>query len=170
LQLISADGQKKFLSGGKMQGCYFPIGDIAKAHTILIAEGYATAATLYEANNLPTVVAFNAGNLVHVGKSIREQYPTASIIICADDDIKTVGNPGLTKATEAAELVGGKVITPYFGNDRPDGMTDFNDMAALLGIEAVAARFINRSLDLGYRMPVIPQMRPPIRPRINPGI
>ncbi|MFC7556311.1 hypothetical protein ACFQU7_34900 [Pseudoroseomonas wenyumeiae] len=30
---------------------------------LLVAEGYATGATLHEATRLPVVVAFNAGNL-----------------------------------------------------------------------------------------------------------
>jgi len=165
LQLISSDGDKKFLSGGKMQGCYFPIGSLKNAYTVLIAEGYATAATLHEATGIPVIVAFNAGNLLGVSKSIRAQYPAMSIILCADDDIKTKGNPGLTKATEAADAVNGKRIIPDFGDDRPDGTTDFNDMAAHLGIEAVTGLFISRSLNLGYRIPVT------LKPRLaNPSL
>ena len=60
-----------------------------------------------------------------------------SLIICADDDSKTEGNPGLTKATEAAQEVGGLLAVPDFGPDRKDGATDFNDLAAAQGPEAV---------------------------------
>ncbi|MGB9152841.1 MAG: toprim domain-containing protein [Alphaproteobacteria bacterium] len=143
LQLISGDGGKKFLSGGKMQGCYFPIGNIDGSDTILIAEGYATAATIHELTGLPVIVAYNAGNLLPVAESIRAQYPSASIILCADDDFKTKGNPGITKATEAAEAIGGKVIVPVFGENRPEKATDFNDMAAHLGKVAVTNFFID---------------------------
>ena len=143
LQLISGDGDKKFLSGGKMRGCYFPIGNIQGSGTILIAEGYATAATIHELTGLPVVVAYNAGNLLPVAESIRAQYPSASIILCADDDFKTKGNPGITKATEAAYAIGGKVIVPVFGDNRPDKATDFNDMAAHLGKVAVTHFFIS---------------------------
>lgn len=142
LQFISTNGDKKFLFGGKMQGCYFPIGTIENADTILIAEGYATAATIHEITNLPVVVAYNAGNLLPVAESIRAQYPSASIVLCADDDWKTKGNPGITKANEAAEAIGGKVIAPIFGDNRPDKATDFNDMAAHLGKVAVTDFFI----------------------------
>jgi len=159
LQMISGNGDKKFLAGGKMQGCYFPLGIIKPSTPVLIAEGYATAATLHEIIGLPVIVAYNAGNLLHVAKSIRAQYPNLSIIICADDDIKTEGNPGVTKATEAARAVNGNVIIPDFGDDRPDGLTDFNDMAAHLGKDAVTALFISRSLKLEFRAPIM------VRPR-----
>ena len=138
LQFISKNGDKKFLYGGKMQGCYFPIGNIKGADTIMIAEGYATAATIHAVTGLPVVVAYNAGNLLPVAEAIRAQNPEAGIILCADDDINTKGNPGVTTATEAAEAVDGKVIIPVFGKKRPNNATDFNDMEAYLGKDAVA--------------------------------
>ncbi len=163
LQFIAGDAGKRFLSGGKMQGCYFPLGDLNEAEIILIAEGYATAATLYEVTGQPTIVAYNAGNLLPVARSIRAQHPAASIIICADDDNKTKGNPGLTKAHEAARAINGTLIAPDFGDNRPDGLTDFNDMAVHLGKEAVACHFINRpverKIDTTYSTATTPQTK-----------
>jgi putative DNA primase/helicase len=144
LQLISGDGEKKFLSGGKMQGCYFVLGSLKDTDRILVAEGYATAATVHEITGLPVIVAFNAGNLLAVSKSVRAQHPSVPLYLFADDDHKTKDNPGLTKAMEAAKAVGGFVIVPNFGNDRPEGATDFNDMAAHLGKDAVTRFFIDR--------------------------
>ena len=147
LQIISEDGEKKFLSGGRMQGCHYTIGDVKNADIILVAEGYATAATIYEITGHPVVVAYNAGNLLAVSSVIRAQHPYAKIFLCADDDHKTKDNPGITKATEAAQVIGGNVIVPVFGNNRPDDATDFNDMSAHLGKEAVTSFFINRFLE-----------------------
>lgn len=48
-------------------------------------------------------------------------------------------NPGITKATEAAQAVGGLLVAPDFGPDRPEGFTDFNDFQAHAGAEAVRA-------------------------------
>ena len=45
----------------------------------------------------------------------------------------------MTKAKQAALAVGGMVAVPEFGPDRPDGATDFNDLAALAGLDAVKA-------------------------------
>jgi putative DNA primase/helicase len=57
---------------------------------------------------------------------------------CADDDAKS-GNPGLTKAREAAQAVGAIVAVPDFGDDRPKGTTDFNDLLIHAGADAVRA-------------------------------
>ena len=43
----------------------------------------------------------------------------------------------MTKATDAALAIGGKVAIPVFGDDRPEGATDFNDLARHRGREAV---------------------------------
>ena len=104
---------------------------------LCIAEGYATGATIHEATNYPVAVAFNAGNLEPVARSLRTKFPTVNLILCADDDLLTDGNPGLTKATAAALAVGGKLAIPEFGTNRPEKATDFNDMAALYGGKAV---------------------------------
>lgn len=113
LQLIQPDGTKLFLTGGRIKGCYFAIGN--PAGTICVAEGYATAATVYEATGYATAVAFNAGNLAEVARHLAFNHTHTKIILIADDDAQTPGNPGLTKATEAAMMVGGFVARPLFG-------------------------------------------------------
>ena len=137
LQFINDDGSKRFLSGGRITGGYFSIGTIQEEDALCIAEGFATGATIQQATGYPVAVAFNAGNLEPVAKAMRHKLPGLPIILCADDDADTKGNPGITKANHAALVVGGKVAVPSFGYQRPAGMTDFNDMAALLGLEAV---------------------------------
>jgi putative DNA primase/helicase len=52
----------------------------------------------------------------------------------------TAGNPGLTKAQGAAQAVGGFLALPqFFGHDRQDKHTDFNDLHQLAGAGAVKA-------------------------------
>lgn len=114
LQFIGEDGGKRFLTGGRMAGCYFSIGDTKGAAALCIAEGFATGATIHEATGYPVAVAFNAGNLLAVAKTMREKFPDLPLILCADDDRHTPGNPGLTKATEAARAVGGLLVIPEF--------------------------------------------------------
>lgn len=116
LQFIGLDGAKRFLSGGRIQGCYCAIG--RPADTILLAEGYATAATLYEATGHATACAFNAGNLAPVARALRATFPSLRITICADNDTQTPGNPGLTNAWEAARAVHGWVACPIFGESQ----------------------------------------------------
>ena len=137
LQFIGPDGEKRFLTGGRVSGCYFSIGNPKGAAALCICEGFATGATIHEAAGYPVAVAFNAGNLLAVAKNMSDKFPELPLILCADDDSKTEGNPGLTKATEAARSVGGLLAIPDFGTDRPDKATDFNDIAALRGLDAV---------------------------------
>lgn len=112
LQFIGADGGKRFLTGGRVAGCYFNIGSPKDA--LCIAEGFATCATIHEATGYPVAVAFNAGNLLAVAVTMRDKFPDLPLILCADDDSHTPGNPGLTKATEAARAVGGLLVIPDF--------------------------------------------------------
>jgi putative DNA primase/helicase len=137
LQLIAPNGAKRFLPGGRVQGCYFLIGALDK--TICICEGFATGASIHEATGYAVAVAFNAGNLLPVARALRAKHPDARLILCADDDWKTDGNPGLTKAREAALAVGALLAIPDFGADRKPGMTDFNDLHLARGMEAVRA-------------------------------
>lgn len=117
------DRDKDMLAGGGLAGLFWWIG--AKSDTVLIAEGFATAATLHEETRHRVYIAFTANNLVSVGELLREKLPDAELIFCADNDANTPGNPGLTKATEAAQAVGGKVAVPPVPGD-------FNDYAVFL--------------------------------------
>lgn len=119
LQFIDGDGGKRFLSGGRMQGCYHSIGVLTE--TLCIAEGYATGASIYEAAGHAVAVAFNCGNLLAAARVLRQKYPALKIIICADNDTQTDGNPGLTKAREAAAAIGGFLAVPPCNGD-------FNDL------------------------------------------
>lgn len=141
VQRIVADGTKRFMPGARVAGCYHAMGK--PGDCIGVAEGYATGATIHEATGYPVAVAFNAGNLESVARAVRAKMPTARIIVCADDDADTPGNPGLTKATAAARAVGGLVAIPDFGDSRPEGATDFNDLARSRGTEAVERAVAN---------------------------
>ena len=135
LQTIAPDGSKLFHPGGRVKGCYFGIGK--PADKLIVCEGFATGASLHEATGDAVAVAFNAGNLEAVALALRDKYPALKIVIAADDDHLTDGNPGMTKAMAAAQAVGGDLIKPEFGADRPDKATDFNDLHQLAGLDAV---------------------------------
>jgi putative DNA primase/helicase len=131
LQRIMPDGFKCYLTGTRPNGCYYAIekaeGD--DGQTICICEGYATGATIAEATGHQVVIAFAAGNLITVAKVMREQYPDARIIVCADDDWKTEGNPGIKAAKAAASAVSALVAVPDFKDLKDDDRgTDFNDL------------------------------------------
>lgn len=112
LQCIGADGTKRFLTGGRIAGCYFAIG--RPFDQLLLAEGFATASTLREATGAAVAVCFSCGNLLAVARSLRDKFPRLRLVVCADNDAHTPGNPGLTKAREAARAVHGFLAIPQF--------------------------------------------------------
>ena len=132
-QSIDDTGRKSFPRGSKLQGGHHLIGDAGESDEILIAEGYATGATLHELTGLPVAVAFHAGNLPAVAEAFREKYPQAILILAGDNDhSKPNGkNVGRLKSQEAAQKVGGHTLLPDFGKN--DSGTDWNDLVKQLG-------------------------------------
>ncbi|GAB3129473.1 zincin-like metallopeptidase domain-containing protein [Novispirillum itersonii] len=147
IQFIKDDGEKRFLKGGKMEGMMHRIEGDRSGPTV-IAEGFATAASIHEATGLSVVVAFNAGNMPKVAQALHRQDPSTPLVIAADDDFKTQEkqgfNPGLEAATQAATLTGAKMIQPPFTQfEREQGRTDWNDYATAHGKAAVAKALEN---------------------------
>ena len=138
LQFIAPDGNKVFKTGTNKAGHFFKIGN-SKDNTVIICEGYATGASIYQATGHAIVIAFDSGNLAAVSQVIRLKFPDMKIIIAADDDYATEGNPGLTKATEAAKAVNGLLAVPIFPDKRGTKDSDFNDLARLVSSDAVKA-------------------------------
>ena len=129
-------------AGLAKKGNYHLIGG-APASVLFLAEGYATGASIFEAIKQPVAIAFDAGNLLPVAQALAKRYPRAKIVICADDDYRTEGNPGVKHAEAAALAVNGSVVVPVFADERPvdrKGPTDFNDLHALEGLDVVTAQ------------------------------
>jgi putative DNA primase/helicase len=133
MQAIDEAGRKSFLTGGRVQGCHTLLGEIEADKPLIIAEGYATAATIHELTGLPVIAAFNAGNIAPVAQDYRARYPEQTIIIAGDDDHQKAAdkNVGRLKAEAAAVEVGGFTMLPDFAVDDPG--TDWNDYAATHG-------------------------------------
>lgn len=131
-------------------GHYHLLGGIPKG-VVLVVEGYATGATLHQASGLPVVIAFDAGNLRPVAEAIKKTYKRARILVCADDDYLTEGNPGVKAAENAALAIDGAVAVPIFAADREGKkLTDYNDLAALEGEATVRAQIEARLTALGW--------------------
>ena len=129
--------RKKGLLGGRRTGLYFSIGK--PTGELIVCEGFATGASIHEATGGAVAVAFTAGNLEAVAIALRSKYPALKIIMAGDDDWQT-GGTGLTKARSAALAVNGYLAIPeFFGHDRADKDTDFNDLHQLAGLDAVKA-------------------------------
>lgn len=128
---------KKGLLGGRRTGLYYSIGK--PKGVLIVCEGFATGASIHEATGDAVAVAFNAGNLREVAQALHSKYPKLRLILASDDDAFTDGNPGITKATEAARAVGGYLTKPDFGAQRSEAETDFNDLHQREGLAAVKA-------------------------------
>lgn len=136
LQRIKPDGTKLFLKGSASGGAYTVLGKPDKQGTIVIAEGWATACSIRMATEHCVVVAFNSGNLAPVARKIRAALPDARMIMAADDDFQTKGNPGITDARKAAREINALVAIPTWSGERGTG-TDFNDLHLADGLAAV---------------------------------
>ncbi|MHA3104658.1 primase-helicase zinc-binding domain-containing protein [Acinetobacter sp. ANC 3791] len=114
VQEIHADGHKPYLTGGRVNDCFYILGEIrAEDQIVCIAEGYATAASIFEATGYTTVVAFQSGNVDKVGIAIRSKYPNLQLVYCADDDSATK-DAGLKAANKAVAATGGIIVLPDF--------------------------------------------------------
>lgn len=158
LQQIEESGEKRFLAGGQKSGGYAILNgthaDMAQG--FYLAEGYATAASVHLATGKPVVIAFDAGNLPVVAARIIERgnLPADTpIYLAADND--RASQKGLTKAAEAAAILGGRaqIRLPEFdarditvwqqrhgqldADDKEQFPSDFNDLAEIRGMDAV---------------------------------
>jgi antirestriction protein ArdC/phage/plasmid primase-like uncharacterized protein len=141
VQKIGKDGFKQFQEGGRVEGGHFVVGDLHQPGPVLIAEGYATAATLHEMTSMPAIVAFTAGNLLPVAQTYRSLDEGRTIYIAGDDDQQRAteldgqGRPkvnvGRLKAEEAAAAIGGQAIFPAFSG--PAIGSDWNDLTQMEG-------------------------------------
>lgn len=164
LQTISPDGVKLLGFGGQKQDgmsmLNFPLRLLPKpdnkeamsnfAGRIIIAEGYATAATIAKFTTDLCVMSVDAGNMLPVVKQIRIAYPKAKIVIAADNDLKlretTKGsnkwiwsNTGVEYAIRCQNEVNCIVVIP------PTGM-DWNDCYIQDGIVSTAHLFFQQIL------------------------
>lgn len=128
LQRITPGCVKLNWAGGAVAGYYHTIPGSGKF--AYLCEGYATGATIHEATGATVYIAFSAGNL----KTVSPLLPD-NVIVAADDDRETKGNPGLSAALATKR----QVISPK-------GLkgTDFNDLASEKGLDEVR-RQLNQS-------------------------
>lgn len=141
MQYINEDGTKRFAKNARKEGCFHVIGGLdalKKSPVLIVAEGYATAGSITEATNIPTVAAFDSGNLESVAKTLKEAYPDKPIIIAGDDDIsqsckmkvkdKASVNVGREKALETAKAVGGVAVFPVFAKGELPGKDELSQI------------------------------------------
>lgn len=140
LQFIAEDGTKRFTYGGRKHSSYHSIEPFTGIGPILVCEGFATGASLHDATKYDVACAMDCGNLKPVCVALKKAYPDRQILVCADNDDKTEGNPGITKGSEAAKEVGAKLVYPKFPESMDCPKSDFNDLMVAGGLDEVATQ------------------------------
>jgi P4 family phage/plasmid primase-like protien len=139
-QTIAPSGKKLLKKGGAKKERFFQIGEVDTK--IYIAEGFATAASIHEATGEAAFMAVDAGNIEAVAKKLRKKHKQP-IIIAADNDQWTDGNPGLSKAKKVTEIVSdASYVSPDF-TDIETKPTDFNDLHVLEGLDVARSQLSN---------------------------
>lgn len=173
VQTINEAGGKHFLKGGEKSGSYAVLGNLEReAHKgIVLAEGFATAASIRKATGAPVVIAFDSGNMIRIAENMATRLPkTQRVILAADND---PSGTGLAAASQAAVILGGRarIALPDFSpetvgrfqaahgawdekRNRENLPTDFNDLHLTEGIEAVRAQMA-AALQMPERQPEI---------------
>lgn len=159
-QYISEEGEKRFAKNTNKVGAFHivdgDVSDLKSAKSVVIAEGYATAASINEALNnkdVKVIAAMSANNLEHTTKAITEKYPDMNIVIAADNDLTNkVGNIGLN----AANAVQNKyenvtVAVPKINGKEISG--DFNDILSKNGLSKdEALKNIQKSMQAALKL------------------
>ncbi|KFC91488.1 TOPRIM and DUF927 domain-containing protein [Leclercia adecarboxylata] len=150
-QTITADGEKRLLTGSAKKGAYHVINltysPQAVRQEVIIGEGLATVLSVHLMRpDALAVVAIDAGNLLPVAQVMRRKYPQAQIVIAADNDHPAsetgATNIGRESAEKAAIAVNGSVALPP-----GDHKADWNDYHQQHGLDNAIAAF-NDSLYL----------------------
>jgi len=136
LQCIDEKGRKRFLKGGRVLGAYAQFTQNTKGDAVLVCEGWATGATLYQATGRRVICAMSVGNLRLLVQQLRDSLgPRARLVVMGDDDRCVEGNPGRKQAIAAAQQVGAEVYLPRWPADAPLHLTDFNDLFCWTGLK-----------------------------------
>lgn len=149
LQYIGPDGEKRFMKGARVDGCFFSLRGSADHNIIVECEGVATGFTIWEATGLSVVVAFNSGNLVKVARELQQWRPMTDVLVAGDDDVEAPAdwaekgrgkawvNAGAAAAPKAATAVEGRFVLPKFAQGPSRSRTDFNDLARVESLDVV---------------------------------
>ena len=142
LQYISKNGEKRFAKNSEIKGNIFLVGadinDISKLDKIILAEGYATCASIFEATQIPVACVFSANFVMAVALQIRE-LSGARIIVALDNDESGVGEK---KSQECVQAVPNSCVR------LPSERGDFNDLYLKHGSDKVRSEIMEHKLGI----------------------
>ncbi len=128
-QAIAADGRKRFLDEGRLDGLGLWVPDAPMdGGDWYVVEGFAKALAVHAATGRPTLCAFTAGNLVACLREFQAAGPSRCMIAADNDQAGKIA-----AQTARAAFPMARVLYP------PDGAGDWNDVMVQQGREALAA-------------------------------
>ena len=142
LQYIFPDGSKKFAAGGEVRGNVFLIGVehhlLQTIETLVVCEGYATGASIYEATGLPCAVVFSANFCLTACTRLRA-ITNCKFLLALDNDSSGIGEKC---ANEVASAVNNCLVR------LPSIIGDFNDLANEKGEEQVKLELLESKFNI----------------------
>lgn len=129
IQYISSDGTKRFHTGASTKDGHWMVGSLdGHDGTVYIAEGFATAATIYEVTGSPCYIAYSSGNLPSIAQVVKSRHNNPIAIVGDNDE----HGAGQLKAEEAARVISARCIVPPTPGDANDYYLAGEDLKALL--------------------------------------
>lgn len=130
--------EKNIEYSARKKGCFYTQTPLENQKEFLICEGFATAMTIQNIIQKPTIMAIDAGNLINICDRLLKKYPNKKITIFADNDLKkelqNKSNTGLQCAFKCKEKYPQiNIIYPQIDSKMAKKITDFNDMINILG-------------------------------------
>jgi len=142
LQSIDKKGNKRFKSASEIKGNVFLIGttflDLKDIEKLIIVEGYSTAASVYEATQIPVACVFSANFTLDAVSKLRK-LTGARFILALDNDENGVGEK---KAQECASAVLNCAVR------LPSERGDYNDLYLKHGLDKVKAELMEHKLGI----------------------
>lgn len=133
----------------RKKGCFYTQEPIENHESFQICEGFATAMSIQQITQKPTIMAVDSGNLINVCDELINKYPNKEIIIFADNDFKkeleNKSNVGLESALKCKEKYPKiQVFYPKILQKEAEFITDFNDMLNQKGINFTKSNIENQ--------------------------
>ena len=142
LQSIDKKGNKRFKSASEIKGNVFLIGtsfaEIKNIEKLILVEGYSTAASVYEATQIPVACVFSANFVLDAASKFRK-LTGARFILALDNDDNGVGEK---KAQECASAVLNCAVR------LPSERGDYNDLYLKHGLDKVKAELMEHKLGI----------------------
>lgn len=126
---MAEKNNKLNLKGSVMKNTFCVIGN-ETTQVLCVCEGWATAISIHLSTGCKVFFGAALHSLVEITQMVRKRWPHHTIVLCADNDERTQGNPGLTMAKKVADQCGVHLAVPTLPGD-------FDDMRKSRGVSAV---------------------------------